>query len=349
MNSALILTRILFMVLSILFMTLYSISAESKILTGVGLGILLVAVLIGFDVVFKRFNLRTFNIAVIGLFAGYLMGEALLLPVSAVLDIIKDSLSLSSHALQGLKISLLLFGMYLGTLIALRSADQLAVSIPFFRFSPLAEKKKDLLIDFSALTDPRIIDLASSGIADDHLVLPRFMVKELHVQAESQEELQRMKARKALEIIKKLEQIPQLNLRYTDTNLLDIKDSWGKLTRLANLLNANILTADITRLQTNTVDGTRVINIHALSNALKPLTQAGEKIRIRIQRYGKEPRQGVGYLDDGTMVVVNGGGEYIGESIDATVLSVKHTTAGRMIFCNAQEMFSASGAYDFGE
>ena len=83
------------------------------------------------------------------------------------------------------------------------------------------------------------------------------------------------------------------------------------------------------------IEGIRIINIHSLSNALKPLMQAGEFIKIKMQRYGKEPRQGVGYLDDGTMVVVNGGGNYIGETIDAKVLSVKHTTSGRMIFCNA--------------
>ena len=85
------------------------------------------------------------------------------------------------------------------------------------------------------------------------------------------------------------------------------------------------------------IEGIRIINIHTLSNALKPLMQAGEFIKIKIQRYGKEPRQGVGYLDDGTMVVVNGGGNYIGEAIDAKVLSVKHTTSGRMIFCNAMD------------
>ena len=85
------------------------------------------------------------------------------------------------------------------------------------------------------------------------------------------------------------------------------------------------------------VEGVRIINIHALSNALKPLMQRGEVMRIKIQRHGKEDRQGVGYLEDGTMVVVNGGGDFIGETITVHVLSVKHTTSGRMIFCNVAE------------
>jgi len=83
------------------------------------------------------------------------------------------------------------------------------------------------------------------------------------------------------------------------------------------------------------IEGVRIINLHSLSNALKPLMETGEMITIKVQRYGKEPRQGVGYLDDGTMVVINGGGSFIGEVIEAQVLSVKHTSSGRMIFCNA--------------
>ena len=85
------------------------------------------------------------------------------------------------------------------------------------------------------------------------------------------------------------------------------------------------------------IEGVQIINLHSLSNALKPLMETGEMIKIKVQRYGKEPRQGVGYLDDGTMVVINGGGNFIGEVIDAQVLSVKHTSSGRMIFCNAFE------------
>ena len=94
------------------------------------------------------------------------------------------------------------------------------------------------------------------------------------------------------------------------------------------------------------IEGIKIINLHTLSNALKPLMQAGEFIKIKIQRYGKEPRQGVGYLDDGTMVVVNGGGKFIGDVIDAQVLSVKHTSSGRMVFCNACDEENLSEPFD---
>lgn len=209
--------------------------------------------------------------------------------------------------------------------------------IPFVEFKQSTLKKKDILVDISVLTDPRIIDLASSGMLDHHLIIPRFSVKELQGQLENPDESIKTRARRCLDVIKKLENIPSLDLRYVDTDFPDIKDQMTKLVRLARFLDTNIITSDINRIQQSSIEGVRIINIHMLSHALKPITQAGEVLNIKIQRYGKEARQGVGYLDDGTMVVVNGGAEFIGETIKAHVLSVKHTSSGRMIFCNAAE------------
>jgi len=342
MNVALAFTRVFFMILSIFFMTTYMIAGPQgyttmNLLYGAGLGVILGLALIGFDLLFKRFNLRAFNIAIIGLFVGYLMGQALVLILSAVLDISSASIHLQPQSLEVIQIALFLFGIYLGTLMTLRAADELYVSIPFVKFTPTAHKKKDLLVDISVLSDARIIDLAASGIVDHHLVLPRFMIKDLYAQAEVADEATRSKAKRCLEVVKKLEALPDLDLRYNDTDFPEVKDHMSKMIRLARLIDANILSADISRVQMAAIEGVRIINLHALSNALKPLMQAGEHIKIKIQRYGKEPRQGVGYLDDGTMVVVNGGGQYIGEIIEAQVLSVKHTTSGRMIFCNAMD------------
>jgi uncharacterized protein YacL len=273
------------------------------------------------------------------------MGQALVWILSSVLSISSGSIHLNPQVLEVLQIALFLFGIYLGTIMTLRSADEIYVSIPFIKFTPTAQKKKDLLIDTSTLADARILDLATSGLFDHHLVIPRFLLKELYAQAEIGEEGLKVKARKCLEIVKKLEAIPELDVRYNDTDFPEIKDHMGKMIRLARLIDANILSADTSRIQMASIEGIRIINIHALSNSLKPLMQAGEHIKIKIQRYGKEPRQGVGYLDDGTMVVVNGGGQYIGESIDTQVLSVKHTTSGRMIFCNAMD---EEGGYQGG-
>lgn len=313
---------------------------------GLGLGLCFSFLLVGFEALFRRFNLRAFNTAILGLFVGYLMGQALVLIFSAILKISSASIHLQPEALEVIEIALFLFGLYLGTLMTIRASDELYVSIPFVRFSAIAEKKKDFLIDQSILSDARILDFVASGIVDHHLVLPRFLIKELYLQLESTDEPQRMRAKRSLDIMKKLEALPDLHLRFSDTDFPDIKDPMSKMIRLARLLDANILSADISKVQTSAIEGIRIINLHTLSNALKPLMQAGEHIKIKIQRYGKEPRQGVGYLEDGTMVVVNGGGEYIGEVIDAKVLSVKHTSSGRMIFCNAPDEEGGYHSYD---
>ncbi|NGX34939.1 MAG: putative PIN and TRAM-domain containing protein YacL [Candidatus Anoxychlamydiales bacterium] len=354
MNLSLVFSRIFFFILSVFFITIYMIGitiGDVKInaIIGVIIGAVFAFLLFGFDILFRRFNLRSFNIAIIGLFIGYLMGQALVLILNTILTISAKSFILAPQILEIIKIALFLFGLYLGTLMTLRASDELYISIPFVKFTAIAQKKKDLLIDSSILADTRIIDLSASGLLDHHLVIPRFTIKELYAQVEMGDEQSKVKAKRCIETLKKLEEIPALELRYNDTDFPEIKDQTSKLFRLARLLDANILTADISRIQSASIEGIKIINLHALSNSLKPLMQAGEQIKIKIQRYGKEPRQGVGYLEDGTMVVVNGGGDYIGEIIDAQVLSVKHTSSGRMIFCNTFDQEGYVEDFDHGE
>ncbi len=347
MNISLTFLRTLFVILSIVFMTLFMVSLPtgktfSNILFGIGIGFTFGMMLIAFDLAFRRFNLRSFNIAILGIFIGYLMGQALALILHAILEISSIGVLLQPHTIELIKIAVILFGVYLGTIMTLRSSDELYVSIPFIRFTQTSQKKKDLVVDISVLADPRIIDLASTGLLNHQLVIPRFVLKELYAQAELGDEAARSKAKRCLEVAKKLETVPELEMKYHETDFAEVKDMMGKIVRLARLLDANILTSDISRVQMGSIEGITVVNIHALSNALKPLMEGGELIHIKIQRYGKEPRQGVGYLEDGTMVVVNGGGDFIGDTIKARVLSVKHTSSGRMIFCNVAD---ESGEY----
>ncbi|MEM8727237.1 MAG: hypothetical protein AAGE99_00770 [Chlamydiota bacterium] len=342
MNISLAFIRIFFTIISVSFMTTYMLSRPEGLLAinaliGLFIGFVFSLLLIGFDTLFRKFSLRSFNIAVVGLFVGYLMGQALVLIFDAILDLSSISLAFTPQTLEMIKIAVFLFGTYLGSIMTLRASDELYISIPFVKFVPTAQKKKDLLIDTSILADPRIIDVCSTGILDHYLVIPRFIIKELYSQTETGDDTVKTRARRSLERIKKLEQLRTLGLRFNDTDFPEVKDTTSKFIRLARLLNANILTADISRVQTVSIEGLQIINLHSLSNALKPLMETGEMIKIKVQRYGKEPSQGVGYLEDGTMVVINGGGSFIGDVIDGQVLSVKHTSSGRMIFCNALE------------
>ena len=347
MNLSLIFIRMLFFALSIFFVTAYMISSSigshtENTLWGIFLGSILGSFLMLFDFLFRKFNLRSFNIAIIGIFIGYLMGEALLLVFNTILDISYTSMTFKPQTIEIIKIALFLFGTYLGTIMTLKASDELCLSIPFIRLASTSQKKKDLLLDFSALSDTRLIDLSSTGLLNEQIIIPRFLMKELQALAEIGDEPSKTKSKKSLELAKKLEENPHLGLRFSDTDFPEIQDFQNKLIRLARLLDANILSADISKIQTPILDGIQIINIHTLSNALKPLTQTGEYLKIKIQRHGKEPRQGIGYLEDGTMIVVNGGGKYLGETIDVQVLSVKHTPSGRMVFCNACDEYGLS-------
>jgi uncharacterized protein YacL len=353
MNLSLLFLRILFFLLCNFFITAYMITTPAgthsgNALYGILMGSGLWVVLMALDYLFRKFNLRSFNIAIIGLFVGFLMGKALVLIFTVIGDISSISVTFTPRSIEIIEISLYIFGTYLGTMMTLKASDEFCISIPFVKFTPGTQKKKDLLVDHSSLADPRLIDLASTGLLDHQLIIPRFLLKECHAQVESSDESIKMKSKKSLDVIKKMEALPSLEIRFSETDFPDVEDVQGKLIRLARLLDTNILSADLSRIQISSLEGIQVINLHTLSNALKPLTQTGEHIKIKIQRYGKEPRQGIGYLEDGTMVVVNGGGKHLGDTIDAQVLSVKHTSSGRMVFCNASDENGLYSEYEEG-
>lgn len=348
MKISLALLRVFFVILSLFFMTAFMVSlpigsAVQKTFIGLGVGVLFSAVLLSFEMLFRRYSLKAFNTVILGLFIGYLMGQALSSICNAVLEMSHMKNVLQTQTVDLVRVCTFLLGTYLGTFLTIRFSDEILVSLPFFRLSPANQRKKDLLIDGSALSDPRIIDLAATGILDHALVIPRFVQKELASKAEVGEESEKAKAKKCLDTLKKLETLPHLGLRFDETQFSRFSDSFAQLIRLARLSDSNILTADHSQVQLPPIEGVEILNLHALSNALKPLMATGESMSIKIQRFGKEPNQGVGYLEDGTMVVVNGGGDYIGEAIDVSVLSVKHTSSGRMIFCNTIDHVPAKG------
>lgn len=339
MNASLNFIRLFFIGLSVFFITTYMLRGDNATIAyegviGISLGLLFGALLCGLDIFFRRFNLRSLNITLIGLFVGYLLGKALVLVFDEISHIAHFSNSFSPQTIDLIKTFIFLFSTYISTLMTLRGADEFYISIPFVRFASKMYKKRDLLLDSSAIADPRLYDLCATGILDHQLILPQFIVKELYAQVEVSDETMSCKARKALENIKRVQSLESLGLRFNETDFPDVKEIHAKMYRLARLHDAHILTADSGRVPGSAFDGIKTINLNSLSAALKPMMQAGEIIRIKVQRIGKEPRQGVGYLEDGTMVVINGGGAFLGEVVESRVLSVKHTSSGRMIFCN---------------
>ena len=338
MNFSLLCIRLFFIFLSIFFMATHTMSVSgawtlNSALTGIIYGSIASCLLISLDVLFRRFRLRSLNLVIIGLFVGYLLAQGILHIFSLVLSFAMPVLS--TEVLGIVKTTIMLSCLYLGIVITCRSSEELSLSIPFIKLQSSSKKNNNLIVTPSLLSDDRIIDVATSGLLDHRLIIPRFVIKELNSMVESHEEILNKKGSHALSIVKKLDSLPSLHLTYDDTYFPDAKDCNQKIIQLANMVSANILTSDMSTLNIDHESNIRVINMQTLANAFKPLLNSNESLFIKVQRYGKEPHQGIGYLDDGTMVVVNGGGEHIGQTIKSQVLSVKHTSSGRIIFCNA--------------
>ena len=198
-------------------------------------------------------------------------------------------------------------------------------------------KRNDVLalkiVDTSVLIDGRIMDICDSGFVEGTLVVPRFVLHELQHVADASDVLRRAKGRRGLDILKHLQGVDsKVSIEISDEDPPEIKEVDAKLVKLASKYGAKVLTTDFNLNTVAQIEGVQVLNINDLANALKPAVLPDEKMQVKIIKEGKEVTQGVGYLDDGTMIVVDGGREYLGRTVDVVVTSVLQTAAGRMIF-----------------
>jgi uncharacterized protein YacL len=188
------------------------------------------------------------------------------------------------------------------------------------------------ILDTSVIVDGRIADICKTGFIEGEIIIPRFVLKELQQVADSQDPLKRNRGRRGLDILNKIRKEKKVNVRIVDRDFPEIKDVDAKLIKLAKAIGARVITNDFNLNKIAELEGVEVLNINELSNALKPYVLPGEELRVQIIREGKEADQGVGYLDDGTMVVVEEGKRHINTVVDTVVTSVLQTPAGRMIF-----------------
>ena len=189
------------------------------------------------------------------------------------------------------------------------------------------------LVDTSVIIDGRIADICESGFMEGTLLVPRFVLHELQHIADSSDVLRRAKGRRGLDILQELQrETSKVDVEIIEDDPQEIRDVDSKLVRLAQKLHAKILTNDFNLNKVAQIEGVVVLNINDLANALKPAVLPDEQMEVKIIKEGKEPSQGVGYLDDGTMVVVDGGRSYMGKMVLVVVTSVLQTAAGRMIF-----------------
>ncbi|MBN2231344.1 MAG: TRAM domain-containing protein [Deltaproteobacteria bacterium] len=193
-------------------------------------------------------------------------------------------------------------------------------------------KGADKLVDTSVIIDGRIADLTETGFLEGTLLVPQFILQELQFIADSADALKRTRGRRGLDILKRMQNQAFVQIRIIDDDIPRIKEVDAKLVALARKLSAKIVTNDFNLNKVADLQGVAVLNINQLAEALKPVILPGESLTVTIMKEGKEPQQGVGYLDDGTMVVVDHAKQMLGETIGVEVTSVLQTTAGRMIF-----------------
>ncbi len=257
----------------------------------------------------------------IGLIVGLLIA---FLIRSILFEFISTSGRAGSYVAILLYIIISIFAAYLGARVGARMHIMpLAAGV-----SPAGAQPK--VIDTSVIVDGRIVEILESGFLEGPLILPRFILRELQTIADSTDVSRRARGRRGLEVLKQLQETGLLEISERDYG--DVREADAKLVRLAQDLAGKLLTTDYNLNRVAHVEGVDVLNINELANAVKPVVLPGEEMHVQIIRDGKEPHQGVGYLDDGTMVVVEQGRRLIGESTDVTVTSVLQTAAGRMIF-----------------
>jgi uncharacterized protein YacL len=311
--------------------TAYKITAVVACLAVIVLGLMI-------DMLVKRKSLSALS----GIFIGLLVGMLIGLAMTQVIDFAYETYNITDNtspylfqAKTGIKWLVNVFCCYLAIIFIMQTKDDFRFIIPYVEFSKQTKGARPMLLDTSVIIDGRIADIAATRIIDSPLVVPRFILNELQAVADSADRLRRIRGRRGMDVLNKMQSMPQINLEIQDVRLephdrnepVDLQ-----LVAAAQQCNGKIITNDFNLNKLASLRGVDVININDLAAAVKPVIITGENMRIKVVKPGDQPGQGVGYLDDGTMVVVELGRELIGRETEVVVTSVLQTSAGRMIF-----------------
>jgi len=232
---------------------------------------------------------------------------------------------------------------YLGMAVAYKKRDEFSFLVPSGTSYARRTQSNDLkILDTNVIIDGRILDICETGFIEGTLIIPRFVLRELQYIADSSDILRRNRGRRGLDILHAMQKSPNIDVRISEEDFLDIEEVDAKLIALAKSMGAKVVTNDFNLNQVAELQAVMVLNINELANAVKPVILPGETMTVRVVKEGKEYRQGVAYLDDGTMVVVDNGRTLMGQSVDVMVTSILQTAAGRMIFTKKKEEYNGA-------
>ena len=305
----------------------------TPIVAGIG-GLILGTAIIFFEIRLEQVSLKRLIGAafgsVLGIFGAFLM--------SLVLE-------KATREQPFLQVGLLLLMTYVGLIVGAKKGDMLNLAALGGIFGGEKSSKKSFkILDTSVIIDGRIADIAETGFLDGVLVIPQFVLRELQLVADSADSMKRNRGRRGLDILQRIQKMAHLNVQIVEDDFPQVREVDMKLIELAKVYDCKIVTNDFNLNKVAQLHGVEVLNINELANALKPIVLPGETMRVFILKEGKEYNQGVAYLDDGTMVVVDNAKRMISKTVDISVTSVLQTTAGKMIFGKFDERMHAAAA-----
>jgi uncharacterized protein YacL len=277
-----------------------------------------------------RKRIQTISAIYFGLIVGVILSDLIRNALEPTLALYTDE-----KIRLGVSGLLMIFICYVCVSTLLQTKDDFRFIIPYMEFSKEVKGARPLVLDTSVVIDGRIADVAETRVIDQPLVVPRFVLQELQGIADSSDKLRRNRGRRGLDILNRLQKSPGVEVKIHDAEipeLAGIREVDQRLVVLAKHLGGKVVTNDYNLNKIARLQGVEVINLNDLANAMKPIVLPGEGLTVKLIKRGEEPGQGVGYLDDGTMVVTEQGAYHLGETVKLTVTSVLQTSAGRMIF-----------------
>jgi uncharacterized protein YacL len=317
------------------YFIVYSYRGFPTSLLGFILGLLVALFVMRIEQAIRKMPLRNIFGGVVGMIVGLLIAFLLAYGLSFVSNIMEKQQVVPW-------IYTLLTGVmgYLGLVLGAKKIEEfnlLGCGIP-------KEGQDIRILDTSVIIDGRIADICDAGFIQGTLLVPRFVLEELQYIADSSDSIKRSRGRRGLDVLNRMQKSTGITIEISDHNFSEIKAVDAKLVALAKKIDGKLVTNDFNLNKVAELQGVKILNVNQLANAMKPVVLPGEMMNVKIIKDGKEPGQGVGYLDDGTMIIVDNAQRYQGASVIVTVTSVLQTTAGRMIFSEFKEIASGGEA-----
>ena len=325
------LLRALFLTFCAAIGGMVTVETQRNAIPGILIGALLGLLLVLADRLLKGFSLRVFSSATFGLILGLLFANLLL--ASQILRYQSETTQWAARLIVYCAFA------YVGMMLAMRSSrDEFSLIIPYVRFARETTQHEPIVVDTNVIIDGRIADLCAAGFLSRSLIVPRFVLGELQMLADSRDPLKRERGRRGLEILNQLQESREVELTIHDTTADDADLATdARLVRTAKLLQARLLTNDTALCQVARLQQIQALNLADLARALRPTVMAGEELELSLIKEGRDAHQAVGYLSDGTMIVVNHARHLLGKTVRVVVSSSLQTGAGRLIFAELKE------------